>query len=119
MWREIELAKKVKPIVASMSDYAASGGYYMAMGTNTIVAQPTTVTGSIGIFAQWLNIDRFLSNKIGITQDYVNTHANSNFMNSLGELTEFQKSVIQNMVNQGYETLHQKPLRAERWILKN
>jgi protease IV len=45
MWREIELAKKVKPIVASMSDYAASGGYYMAMGTNTIVAQPTTVTG--------------------------------------------------------------------------
>ncbi len=108
MWREIELAKKVKPIVASMSDYAASGGYYMAMGTNTIVAQPTTVTGSIGIFAQWLNIDRFLSNKIGITQDYVNTHANSNFMNSLGELTEFQKSVIQNMVNQGYETFTSK-----------
>ena len=93
MWREIELAKKVKPIVASMSDYAASGGYYMAMGTNTIVAQPTTVTGSIGIFAQWLNIDRFLSNKIGITQDYVNTHANSNFMNSLGELTEFESGV--------------------------
>ena len=108
MWREIELAKKVKPIVASMSDYAASGGYYMAMGTNTIVAQPTTVTGSIGIFAQWLNIDRFLSNKIGITQDYVNTHANSNFMNSLGELTEFQKSVIQNMVNQGYEAFTSK-----------
>lgn len=108
MWREIELAKKVKPIVASMSDYAASGGYYMAMGTNSIVAQPTTVTGSIGIFAQWLNIDRFLSNKIGITQDYVNTHANSNFMNSLGELTEFQKSVIQNMVNQGYETFTSK-----------
>lgn len=108
MWREIELAKKVKPIVASMSDYAASGGYYMAMGTNSIVAQPTTVTGSIGIFAQWLNIDRFLSNKIGITQDYVNTHANSNFMNSLGELTEFQKLVIQNMVNQGYETFTSK-----------
>jgi protease-4 len=56
MWRDIELAKKVKPIIASMSDYAASGGYYMAMGTDAIVAQPTTVTGSIGIFAQWLNL---------------------------------------------------------------
>ena len=118
MWREIELAKKVKPIVASMSDYAASGGYYMAMGTNTIVAQPTTVTGSIGIFAQWLNIDRFLSNKIGITQDYVSTHANSNFMNSLGELTEFQKSVIQNMVNQGYETFTSKAASGRKMSIE-
>lgn len=118
MWWEIELAKKVKPIVASMSDYAASGGYYMAMGTNTIVAQPTTVTGSIGIFAQWLNIDRFLSNKIGITQDYVNTHANSNFMNSLGELTEFQKSVIQNMVNQGYETFTSKAASGRKMSIE-
>ena len=118
MWREIELAKKVKPIVASMSDYAASGGYYMAMGTNTIVAQPTTVTGSIGIFAQWLNIGRFLSNKIGITQDYVNTHANSNFMNSLGELTEFQKSVIQNMVNQGYETFTSKAASGRKMSIE-
>ena len=118
MWREIELAKKVKSIVASMSDYAASGGYYMAMGTNTIVAQPTTVTGSIGIFAQWLNIDRFLSNKIGITQDYVNTHANSNFMNSLGELTEFQKSVIQNMVNQGYETFTSKAASGRKMSIE-
>ena len=118
MWREIELAKKVKPIVASMSDYAASGGYYMAMGTNTIVAQPTTVTGSIGIFAQWLNIDRFLSNKIGITQDYVKTHANSNFINSLGELTEFQKSVIQNMVNQGYETFTSKAASGRKMSIE-
>ena len=118
MWREIELAKKVKPIVASMSDYAASGGYYMAMGTHAIVAQPNTVTGSIGIFAQWLNIDRFLSNKIGITQDYVNTHANSNFMNSLGELTEFQKSVIQNMVNQGYETFTSKAASGRKMSIE-
>lgn len=101
-----------------MSDYAASGGYYMAMGANTIVAQPTTVTGSIGIFAQWLNIDRFLSNKIGITQDYVNTHANSNFMNSLGELTEFQKSVIQNMVNQGYETFTSKAASGRKMSIE-
>ncbi|MEY4525878.1 MAG: Protease, partial [Bacteroidota bacterium] len=87
MWREIELTKKVKPIISSMSNYAASGGYYMAMGTDAIVAQPTTITGSIGIFAAWFNVDNFLKNTLGITQDHVNTHANSNFMNSAGALT--------------------------------
>lgn len=108
MWREILLAKKVKPVIASMSNYAASGGYYMAMGTDVIVAQPTTVTGSIGIFAQWLNLDNFFKNKLGITHDQVNTHANSSFMTSLGTMTEFEKSVVQNMVNQGYESFTSK-----------
>jgi protease-4 len=102
MWREIELTKKVKPIISSMSNYAASGGYYMAMGTDVIVAQPTTITGSIGIFAAWFNVDNFLKNTLGITQDHVNTHANSNFMTSAGALTDFQKSVVQNSVNKGY-----------------
>jgi protease IV len=50
MWREIQLTKKVKPVIASMGSVAASGGYYMAMGCDTIVALPTTITGSIGIF---------------------------------------------------------------------
>jgi protease-4 len=108
MWREILLAKKVKPVIASMSNYAASGGYYMAMGADAIVAQPTTITGSIGIFAQWLNLDNFFKNKLGITQDHVNTHANSSFMTSLGKMTDFEKSVVQNMVNQGYESFTSK-----------
>ena len=63
MWREVELTKKVKPVIASMGDYAASGGYYMAMAADTIVAQPTTITGSIGIFAQFFNFENFLKNK--------------------------------------------------------
>ena len=118
MWREIELTKKVKPVIASMSDYAASGGYYMAMGTDVIVAQPTTITGSIGIFAQWLNLDNFFKNKLGITQDHVNTHANSNFMTSAGALTDFQKSVVQNSVNKGYLSFTTKAAAGRKMTLQ-
>jgi protease IV len=117
MWREIELTKKVKPVIASMSDYAASGGYYMAMGTDVIVAQPTTITGSIGIFAQWLNLDNFFKNKLGITQDHVNTHAHSNFMTSASALTDFEKSVVQNMVNQGYTSFTSKAAQGRKMSL--
>jgi protease-4 len=117
MWREIELTKKVKPVIASMSDYAASGGYYMAMGTDVIVAQPTTITGSIGIFAQWLNLDNFFKNKLGITQDHVNTHAHSNFMSSPSALTDFEKSVVQNMVNQGYASFTSKAAQGRKMSL--
>jgi protease-4 len=117
MWREILLAKKVKPIIASMASYAASGGYYMAMGTDFIVAQPTTITGSIGIFAQWLNLDNFFKNKLGITQDYVNTHAHSNFMNSASSLSAYEKSVIQRMVDQGYESFTSKAAAGRKMSL--
>ncbi|UAJ13350.1 signal peptide peptidase SppA [Aquirufa lenticrescens] len=118
MWREIELTKKVKPIISSMSNYAASGGYYMAMGTDVIVAQPTTITGSIGIFAAWFNVDNFLKNTLGITQDHVNTHANSNFMNSAGALTDFQKSVVQNSVNKGYLSFTTKAAAGRKMTLQ-
>lgn len=118
MWREIELTKKVKPIISSMSNYAASGGYYMAMGTDLIVAQPTTITGSIGIFAAWFNVDNFLKNTLGITQDHVNTHANSNFMTSAGALTDFQKSVVQNSVNKGYLSFTTKAAAGRKMTLQ-
>jgi protease-4 len=118
MWREIELTKKVKPIISSMSNYAASGGYYMAMGTDVIVAQPTTITGSIGIFAAWFNVDNFLKNMLGITQDHVDTHANSNFMNSAGALTDFQKSVVQNSVNKGYLSFTTKAAAGRKMTLQ-
>ncbi len=118
MWREIELTKKVKPIISSMSNYAASGGYYMAMGTDVIVAQPTTITGSIGIFAAWFNVDNFLKNTLGITQDHVNTHANSNFMTSAGALTDFQKSVVQNSVNKGYLSFTTKAAAGRKMSLQ-
>lgn len=118
MWREIELTKKVKPIISSMSNYAASGGYYMAMGTDVIVAQPTTITGSIGIFAAWFNVDNFLKNTLGITQDHVNTHANSNFMTSAGALTDFQKSVVQKSVDKGYLSFTTKAAAGRKMTLQ-
>ena len=60
MWREIKLASEKKPVIASMSDYAASGGYYMAMACDTILAQPNTITGSIGVFSMLFNVKNFL-----------------------------------------------------------
>ena len=79
MWREIQLLRKKKPVVASMSDYAASGGYYLAMGCNKIVAQPTTITGSIGVFSLLFKVDDFLKNKLGITLDRVKTNAHADW----------------------------------------
>jgi len=68
IWREVELTKKVKPVVASMGDLAASGGYYVAMGTDAIVAQPGTITGSIGVFGGKFTLHG-LYDKIGMTKE--------------------------------------------------
>jgi protease IV len=84
MWREVILASQEKPIIASMGDYAASGGYYLAMGCDTIVAQPNTITGSIGVFSLLFDLSRFLDNKIGITFDEVKT-------GDIGELVTFTR----------------------------
>ncbi|MDF9796790.1 protease-4 [Catalinimonas alkaloidigena] len=102
MWREVQLAKKVKPIIASMSDVAASGGYYMAMGCDTIVAQPNTITGSIGIFGIIPNAKELLNN-IGVTTDYVQTGEFANIFSLTRPLSSGEKQVIQNQVEQGYE----------------
>ena len=63
IWHEVSLTKGVKPIIASMADVAASGGYYIAMSCDTIIAQPNTITGSIGIFGMWFNFEQLLENK--------------------------------------------------------
>ena len=104
IWREIEKTKGVKPIIASMSDVAASGGYYISMLCDTIVAQPNTITGSIGIFGMLFNLDPFLQSKLGITHDVVKTGPYSDIMTVTRELSDFEKSVIQKGVNKGYET---------------
>lgn len=104
MWREIHETAKVKPVIASMSNLAASGGYYMAMACDTIVAQPTTITGSIGIFGMLFNAQGFLNNKLGITHDEVSTGKYSNLMTITRPLTDQEKRIIQNDIEQGYET---------------
>jgi protease-4 len=108
MWREIKLAAAVKPVIASMSDYAASGGYYMAMACDTIVAQPTTITGSIGIFGMMFNAEGFLKEKLGITHDVVKTGEYSDILTVTRPLSEGEKAIIQQGVNEGYETFTTK-----------
>lgn len=112
IWREVELTAKVKPIIASMSNYGASGGYYIAMAADTIVAEPTTLTGSIGIFGMIFNISDFMKNKLGITADGESTGTYSNLYTSSRALTMSEKAIIQNSINKGYETFTSKAAKG-------
>lgn len=103
MWREIKLASKKKPVIASMSDYAASGGYYMAMACDTILAQPNTITGSIGVFSMLFNVKNFLGNKLGITTDNVKTGYFSDLYNMTGPLNDYEVKYIQRGTDQAYK----------------
>jgi len=94
MWREVKLATEVKPVIASMSDYAASGGYYLAMACDTIVAQPTTITGSIGVFSVLFDLSSFLDNKLGITFEEVKT-GDIGGLSVTRPLTAVEKSIWQ------------------------
>jgi len=108
MWREIILTKEKKPVIASMSNVAASGGYYLAMSCDSIVLQPTTITGSIGVFGLLFDISPFLDKKIGITTSEVKTGEIGNLFSSLHTMTETEKSIIQNQTDLVYETFTQK-----------
>ena len=104
MWREVTLAAKEKPVIASMGDYAASGGYYLAMGANTIVAEPNTITGSIGVFSVLFDMSSFLGNKIGITFDEVKTGDVGELVTVTRPLTEQEKRIWQKRTDAIYET---------------
>ncbi|UJP65200.1 signal peptide peptidase SppA [Mongoliitalea daihaiensis] len=104
IWRELEECSKVKPVIASMGEVAASGGYYIAAAADTIVAQPNTITGSIGIFALWFNAQGLLNNKLGITTDVAKTGEFSDFLSAARKLSEGEKAIFQNQVEQGYDT---------------
>lgn len=108
MWREIQLAKEAKPVIASMGDYAASGGYYMAMGCDTIVAQPHTITGSIGIFGMMFDMSGFLSNKLGVTFDEVRTGNFGEMYTISRSLTDAERNYWQKNLDEHYETFTSK-----------
>jgi protease IV len=112
IWRELMLTKGKKPIIASMGNVAASGGYYIAMPADTIVAQPNTITGSIGIFGMWFNFGEFLENKIGITHDVVKTGKYSDIYTVTRPLSEPEIAIIQRGVDEGYEIFTQKSADA-------
>jgi protease IV len=104
IWREMTAAKKAKPLFVSMGEVAASGGYYISAPADTIVAQPNTITGSIGIFGLWFNVKELINDKLGVTTDVVSTGQLSDFMNPGRDLTEVERSIIQSGVEEGYET---------------
>ena len=112
IWREVHLAQQEKPVIVSMGDVAASGGYYISCAADTIVAEPTTLTGSIGIFGMFFSGEKLIQDKLGIHSDIVKTNKHSDFGGtyplpipiSSRPLSTYEKNVLQNYVNQGYET---------------
>ena len=102
MWRAIQLLKKKKPVVVSMGGVAASGGYYMACGANRIFADPTTITGSIGIFAMIPEASGLLTQKLGLNFDVVKTNRASDFGARGLKIDEMGGAALQKHVNHGY-----------------
>jgi protease-4 len=103
IWREVSLIKKAKPIIVSMGDYAASGGYYISCAADSIFAQPNTVTGSIGIFAILPNMQGFLHSKLGLSFDGVKTGKYADLGDVSRPLTPEERAILQAQVNRGYD----------------
>jgi len=112
IWREVMKTSEVKPIIASMSDLAASGGYYIAMACDSIVAQPLTITGSIGIYSMHFNARELLEDKLGITTDVVKTGPLSDIFTISRPFTEYEMSMFQKSVNEGYQTFITKAAKG-------
>ncbi len=104
IWREVKLAREVKPVIVSMGDYAASGGYYISAPATMIIADATTITGSIGVFGTIPNFGELLNNKIGITFDNVMTNEHSDMPSVTRKMTQFEADLMQSYVENTYGT---------------
>lgn len=102
IWREVDLAAKTKPVVASFGDVAASGGYYIACPATKILADPTTITGSIGVFGVIPNFKGFFNNKLGMTFDGAKTNSNSDYIPVTHPLSPYQAEVLQQEIEHIY-----------------
>jgi len=102
MWREIELAAKAKPVIISMGNYAASGGYYISAPGTRILASPMTITGSIGVFGLVPNAGKLLNQKLGIRTETVNTNRNADFPSIYRPMDTYEKEVMQKGIEQFY-----------------
>ena len=102
IWYAVNQLKKEKPVIVSMGDYAASGGYYISCNADTIVAEPTTLTGSIGIFGMMPNA-KGLTEKLGVSFDVVKTNPYADFGNLTRPMNDGEKGLMQMYVNNGYE----------------
>lgn len=102
IWRELKLASEIKPVVVSMGNYAASGGYYISVPGTKIFANPTTLSGSIGVFGLIPNAEKLLEQKLGIGYETVNTNENSDFLSPFRPLEPFEKNVMQASIEKVY-----------------
>ncbi len=118
MWREIQLTKKVKPVIVSMGDVAASGGYYISCGADRIFAGANTVTGSIGVFGVIPNLNPMLKNKLGITIDRVETNEHASF-SMLNKLSPFERKKIQQGVDDIYDDFISKVAEGRDGLKKS
>lgn len=103
IWREMTLIKKEKPLVVSMGGLAASGGYYISIAADTIFAEPTTLTGSIGVFGLLPNVSPFMKDKLGLTFDRVKTGKYADLGAATRAMTADEEAIIQRIVNNIYE----------------
>ncbi|AYL94718.1 signal peptide peptidase SppA [Mucilaginibacter celer] len=103
IWREVKLVHETKPIIVSMGDYAASGGYYISCAADSIIAQPNTITGSIGIFAVLPNMQKLFNDKLGVTFDGVKTGKYADLGDVSRPLSPDERLILQNSVNRGYD----------------
>jgi protease-4 len=102
MWRELELASRVKPVVVSMGNYAASGGYFISAPATKIYADPTTITGSIGVFGLIPNAGKLLEQKLGLSTEIVNTNKNSDFPSMYRPMNSYEKEIMQLSIERIY-----------------
>lgn len=115
MWHQMSELRKVKPVVVSMGDYAASGAYYMSASASWIVAQPNTLTGSIGIFAVIPDFSGLVTSKLGVRFDEVKTNRNSTFGNLMARpFNAEEKAMLQASVNRGYSLFRQRVAEGRR-----
>ena len=108
IWREVELAAEVKPVVISMGNYAASGGYYISAAGTEIFASPTTISGSIGVFGLIPNTQKLLEKKLGITIETVNTNKFSDFPSIYRPMSGFEKEAMQSSIENIYTSFIDK-----------
>lgn len=104
IWREVVLAKQTKPVIISMGDLAASGGYYIAAPGDVILASPTTLTGSIGVFGMYFSVKEGMNKKLGLTVDVVKTNKYSDFGSMYRPLTAEERAISQQGVEDIYQT---------------
>jgi protease-4 len=104
IWREVELTSKVKPVVVSMGNYAASGGYYISAPADKILASPATLTGSIGVFVKIPNIGSLLDKKLGITTDVVRTNPHADVPSITRPLNSYEIDILQANAERTYNT---------------